>query len=269
MEFRPVPLAQLEPWKEGNARKTDVFKDIDDLARSIKEIRLQVPLVVYEKEADRRYWVISGQRRLEACRMIKYDPVECLILKDVTLDEAKLLSLSENLHRLPMNPDDIADACNYLLKKYDGNIASVAKHLGYSESTIRRYLGWKHVLPDLKELHRQHKITSTQAMKIHTQFPDKKSQVEFAKELASIPDRMDRIKFYEAIKDAKPSDDVPKVRERARQLKSLRSYTIHLPPKSSTVIDKLALERHQEAEFVIVEIIEQWLEGYDEGRQRL
>ncbi|MEM3160209.1 MAG: ParB/RepB/Spo0J family partition protein [Nitrososphaera sp.] len=266
-EYKQIPLSQLELWKEGNVRKTDVFVDINDLAKSIQENNLQVPLLVYEKEANKKYLVISGQRRLEACRLINYDPVECMVLKNVSLDEAKVLSLSENLHRLPMNPDDIADACNYLLKRYNGKIELVAKHLGYSEPTVRKYLGWKHISPEIKELHKEHKITSSQAMRIHIQFPDKESQVKFAKELANLPDRMERIKFFEAIKEAKPTDDIPKVRERMKELQELKKYTIHLPPKTSIVIEKVALERNEEPQYIIIEIIEQWAENYEEGRE--
>lgn len=258
-KFRPIELEKLDLDEKSNVRKTDVFQGIEDLARNIQENGLLVPLIVREQIPDTKYLVISGQRRLQACRMINYSPVECIVVKQITTDEGKILSLSENLYRLDMNPDDISDACDYLYKKFD-SIADVAKHLGVSEPTVRKYLGYKNVPNEVKELVREKKITASQAIRIYTQFLDLRKQIAVANELAKIQQRVEKSKFFHAIKKSLPTDDVPKIKERYAKLRDMKQYTILLPPKTSEVIEKVAKEMDVEPEYIMAEILEEWIE---------
>jgi len=258
-EFKLLPLEKLELWREANARKSDVFIDVENLAHSIREIGLQVPLIVMEETPNEKYLVISGQRRLQACRMVNYNPVPCIVFKNVTPEQAKIMSLSENLHRRAMNADDISDACDYLYKQL-GDLSEVARRLGVSVTTVRRYLGYKNVPEQIKELVKEGKINASQAIFIYTQFPDPQRQIEVARELASIQQRADKSKFFQAVKEARPTDDVPKIRERAKRLAEMKSYTILLPPKTSRSVEKVALEMSVEPEYIIAQIVERWVE---------
>jgi ParB/RepB/Spo0J family partition protein len=258
-EFRRLALEKLELWQEANARKSDVYVDMENLAHSISEIGLQVPLVVMEQIPNEKYLVISGQRRLQACRMVNYSPVPCIVFKNVTLEQAKIMSLSENLHRRAMNADDISDACDYLYKQW-GDLSEVARRLGVSVPTVRKYLGYKNVPEQIKDLVREGRITASQAILIYTQFLDPKRQIEVAQELASIQQRADKSKFFQAVKEARPTDDVPKIRERAKRLAEMKSFTILLPPKTSRAVEKVALEMTVEPEYIIAQIVEHWVE---------
>lgn len=258
-ELKKIPLNQLELWREVNVRKSDVYREIEDLANNIRSIGLQVPLVVKEAEPDKKYLVISGQRRLQACRLVNYDPVPCIVIKKIDIDEAKLASLSENLYRREMNDDDISDACDYLYKHYK-NLSLVAKHLGVSEAKVRKYLGYKNVAEEIKELVRAKKLSSGQAILIYTQFPDVKKAIRVARELASIKERAKRTKFVQALKESTSTDDVPQIRERARRLAGMKQYVIILPPRTSIAIERVAKERSLEPEEILAEIIEYWVE---------
>jgi len=58
-----IELSKIDVWKEANARRTDVYTNLEDLADNIRAIGLQVPLVVKEEKPNEKYRVISGQRR--------------------------------------------------------------------------------------------------------------------------------------------------------------------------------------------------------------
>lgn len=77
--------------------------DLSTLASSIRKIGLLHPIVV-----DQDNTVISGRRRLEACRMAGVVRVPVLKL-DVAADSMAALDIQsdENLCRLPLVPDDL------------------------------------------------------------------------------------------------------------------------------------------------------------------
>jgi ParB/RepB/Spo0J family partition protein len=254
-----VPLHQLEFWSEGNVRKTDVYVDIDELAQNIKENGLLHPLIVKKDTKTGRYLVFGGQRRLEACRGIKLDPVPCYVYKDVDMTNARLISLSENLYRKQMNPDDISAACEYLYGKY-GDIDKVATKLGVSVPTVRKYLGYFSVPEALKELVRKKRITAQQALSIHTQFYELDKQIKIAKELSSIEDRSKKAKFYQAVKESSPRDDVPKIRARAERMSNMKEYKIMLPPRISEVYEKFAAESNVEVPELLASVLQEWAE---------
>jgi ParB family chromosome partitioning protein len=262
----PIDISKLEVWREANVRRHDIFEGIEELAQNIKENGLQVPLIVWEKIHDKNYQIISGQRRYHACKMVRYSPVECLVVEKPDLEKAKILSLSENLYRRTMTPDDISDACSYLYNRIR-NIKEIGDKLGVSSSTVRKYLGYGKVPKELKKLVSEKKITASQALRIYTQFPDKNQQIKIARELSRINDRVEKSKFYEAVKDSTPGESSTKLHERARKKKESLTMTIEVPHKTSQIIKKTADEMQVEPEFVILEIIERWIESHQKTGQ--
>jgi ParB/RepB/Spo0J family partition protein len=257
-ELKSIELNKLELWSEANARTKDPYIDIRELADSIRANGVLVPLIVKEEIVDEKYLVISGQRRLLACKMLNYSPVPCLILKDVSLEDAKILSMSENIYRLPMNADDLSDACDHIYKKFK-DFAEVAKRLGVSESTVRKYLGYKNVPNELRKFVKPRGLTASQIILIYTKYPELKRAIKVAKELAKIKNRQAKAKFFQAIKELPPTS-IRKIRKHAKRIAKMRKYVILLPPKTSDVIEKVAHENEVEPEYIIVQILEYWVE---------
>src|SRR5580704_15380243 len=114
----PIPLNKLIAW-EGNVRKTESDKGIDELAASIKAHGLLQSLVVRKDKGD-KYAVVAGHRRLRALQLLAKQkhlpadhPVNCQPVSDDA--DATEISLVENVQREQMHPADECDAFKALI----------------------------------------------------------------------------------------------------------------------------------------------------------
>ena len=141
-EFRIVPFSKVSKWDEANARHEDLTEGLDDLAASIKQSGLLQPPTVQEQD-DGTYKIIMGQRRYLAVERLGWTKIPVLVVKNpLNTKDAKVASLSENLHRRDVNSTDLASACKYLKDQYDSD-TKAAKVLGITVPTFRKYLGEK------------------------------------------------------------------------------------------------------------------------------
>lgn len=116
------------------AMRSDVYdEDIVDLANSIKEHGLLEPLVV--RPVGTRYELIAGHRRLTACKRIAKILVPCTI-RDVSEDEALVLRMQENTHRLDVDPADDALYFQKLIDKLKLTPEELAVKLGRRVSYV-------------------------------------------------------------------------------------------------------------------------------------
>src|SRR5580693_7672653 len=113
-----IPLNKLVAW-EGNVRKTDPDKGIDELAASIAAHGLLQSLVV-RKDKRGKYAVVAGRRRLLALKSLADDgkleaqfDIPCTVIDDDA--DATEISLAENVQREPMHPADEFDAFKALI----------------------------------------------------------------------------------------------------------------------------------------------------------
>ena len=88
-----------------NVRKTNLEKGLSELAKSIREIGVQQPVVVFKK-GDGRYDLIIGQRRYLACKHIGETEIPALITHVKDRTDAMVKSFSENIHRLDLDYRD-------------------------------------------------------------------------------------------------------------------------------------------------------------------
>lgn len=129
---------------------------IDELGKSIKENGLIEPLVVRQLKNE-KYEVVCGMRRYYALEKLKVNEVECH-MKSLTDEQAKLISLIENIQRENLTPMEEARAYainlgidfetflnleTFFSKKIqDGKIKNLANRVGKSPATVynRLYL---------------------------------------------------------------------------------------------------------------------------------
>lgn len=143
MSIRTVPLSSLLPPRDNPRRILDKAQ-VAALAQSIKTDGVLQNLVV--RPEDDRYRVVAGKRRYLALQLLKKGkeiddeyrvPVE--VRKDLAEDEARRIATVENVHQVPMDPIDQADAFAGLLQD-GGTVEDIVEKTGLSAQTVKRRL---------------------------------------------------------------------------------------------------------------------------------
>jgi len=161
-----IPLNKLLAW-EGNVRKTDTDKSINELAASIFAHGLLQSLVV-RKDKRGKYAVVAGRRRLlaleslvESGSMKAQTPIPCTVLDDEA--DATEISLAENVQREAMHPADEFDAFKALTDKGTPP-ADVAARFGVTETVVKQRLKLANASPTLIAAYRNGEMTLQHVM---------------------------------------------------------------------------------------------------------
>ena len=166
-----LPISKLHPF-EGHPFKVVDDEEMDKLTWSILTQGLLTPLVVRPLD-NGEYEVISGHRRLHACKKAGIETVPALIT-DMDRDAAAIALVDSNLHREKILPSEKAFA--YKMKmdaiKHQGITSGqvVQKwsrdEIAENESgrQVQRYIRLTYLLPELLEKVDEGKIAFTPAV---------------------------------------------------------------------------------------------------------
>jgi len=138
IDIRAVLMTDIKV-DDTNVRQSDKNKDVDLLAASIKEHGLLQPVVVMDVGGRPRYRLIVGQRRYLAHRLLQRTHILARVVPRESKDDAKVLSLIENLQRVEVNYADIAAAVTHLWEKYEDD-KKVAETQNLPVQTVRDYI---------------------------------------------------------------------------------------------------------------------------------
>jgi ParB family chromosome partitioning protein len=129
------PLEKIVPQK-GQPRQHFDPQKIEELATSIREHGLVEPLVVRRPPGGGdRFELIAGERRWRALQ--KAGMREALVVvKDVSAKDAFELALIENVQREDLNPIELAEAFDRLVKEHGYTQEALAERLGKDRTTI-------------------------------------------------------------------------------------------------------------------------------------
>ena len=175
-----LSIEQLRPF-QGHPFKVIDNEEMDQLIESITTQGVLTPLVVRPLETG-GYEVISGHRRLHACKKAGIDSVPAVIT-DMDRDTAAIALVDSNLHREHILPSEKAFA--YKLKmdalKQQGlrtdltssqvatkldSATEVGKQQGESRDTVFRYIRLTHLIPEILQMVDDRKIALTPAVDI-------------------------------------------------------------------------------------------------------
>ena len=151
-EYRELPLDDLVIGK-GQVRTSEVGRDIEELADSIRVQGLLQPIVVCKSEEQPEKWeMLTGQRRFLAHKYLKKETITAAIL-DGHVDEstAKAISITENLIRRKLSGKELIDGVTYLYKMY-GSQKAVVEATGLPSSAVSNYVKYDRLIPELKKL---------------------------------------------------------------------------------------------------------------------
>lgn len=152
IEYRDLPLDDLVIGK-GQARTSEMGKDIEELAHSIRVQGLLQPIVVCKsKEKPEKWEILTGQRRFLAYKSLKKQNITAAIL-DGHVDEptAKAISITENLIRRKLSGKELIDGVTYLYNMY-GTQTAVVEATGLPPKAVQKYVKYPRLRPVLKEL---------------------------------------------------------------------------------------------------------------------
>jgi ParB family chromosome partitioning protein len=108
---------------------------LDELKKSILSNGLIQPITV-RRSAYQKYELISGERRLRACKDIGYKDIPAYIIKVDTKELMLALSLIENIQREKLNPIEIAHAYKRLIEECNLSQEQIADQVGKDRTTI-------------------------------------------------------------------------------------------------------------------------------------
>ncbi len=147
LELSAIKVSNFNTWKDIDAGTEDT--SLVDLANSILEQGLLMPIIVRPLPGG-EYYVIAGQRRLLACRLLGWQTISATVRDNLDETKATVVSLIENVQRADLNPIDKAKAYSAIYHKY-GDAKRIAKETGVTVPTIRRYLDLLNLAPSIQE----------------------------------------------------------------------------------------------------------------------
>ena len=171
-----LPIEKLRPF-EGHPFKVTDNEEMDQLTWSILTQGLLTPLVV-RPLPNGEYEVVSGHRRLHACKKAGIETVPALIT-EMDRDNAAIALVDSNLHREKILPSEKAYA--YRLKRdalsHQGvaspqvgekllTVEKVGLEAGDSKNQVLRYIRLTNLIPGILQMVDEGKIALTPAVEL-------------------------------------------------------------------------------------------------------
>jgi ParB family chromosome partitioning protein len=95
--------------------------DISGLMESMKTYGQLTPIII-----NRRYELIAGFRRLQAARRLQWQSIEAVMIDRPTEQQKVEIEIEENVQRLDLSPEEIADGMARLRKlRHPGLLARI------------------------------------------------------------------------------------------------------------------------------------------------
>ena len=174
-----LPIEKLKPF-EGHPFKVTDNEEMDQLTWSILTQGLLTPLVVRPLPND-EYEVISGHRRLHACKKAGIETVPALI-REMDRDAAVIALVDSNLHREKILPSEKAyayklkmDALSRQGQRTDltsrqvgekWSVTQLSEAGSDSERQIHRYIRLTNLIPGILQMVDESKIALTPAVEL-------------------------------------------------------------------------------------------------------
>ena len=175
-----IPLADLTPFRN-HPFKVKEDEEMAQLMRSIADAGVLSPALA-RPLPDGGYELISGHRRLAACKALGMDAMP-VIVRDLTDEEAVITMVDSNLQREHILPSEKAFAYKMKMealknqgKRTDLTLSQVAtkldaaaeigKSADESRDQVFRYIRLTHLIPDILKLVDEGKIALTPAVEL-------------------------------------------------------------------------------------------------------
>lgn len=249
-----------------NVRLSNPLRDIEELAASIKNIGLLQPVTLLGTFGNPPYELISGRRRFLAHQeILKWKTIKAVFAGKLSINQAKLHSLVENIQRVELNHADISEAITALYKHFNKNERKVQKETGLSLRKVREYIHIEdQASMKMKKKLQQGKVTTVDVKRAlnAAQGEIKKAEelLELMEEYKPTKYQKQRITKY-GKKHKKAS--AKRILEEAMRPRVENKIMISLPEEIRQGLEEATKEFSKEVEEIVSEILEGWL--FDQG----
>ena len=175
-----IPLTELTPFKD-HPFKVKNDEEMAELMKRIADSGVLAPALARSKDGG-GYELISGHRRLEACKALGMETMP-VIIRDLTDEEAVITMVDSNLQREHILPSEKAfaykmkmDAMKRKAGRPEKNSSQVAtnfdtateigKCAGESRDQVFRYIRLTELIPDILQMVDDGKIALTPAVEL-------------------------------------------------------------------------------------------------------
>lgn len=170
-----IPLTELTPFKD-HPFKVKNDEEMTELMKSIADSGVLAPALARPKDGG-GYELISGHRRLAACRALGMETMP-VIIRNLTDEEAIITMVDSNLQREYILPSEKAFAYKMKLEaiKHQGKASTqlaqklsvelVGDAAGESKDQVRRYIRLTELIPDILQMVDDGKIALTPAVEL-------------------------------------------------------------------------------------------------------
>ncbi|MGC8536886.1 MAG: ParB/RepB/Spo0J family partition protein [Rhizomicrobium sp.] len=159
---RTLPVAFLRA-NRFQPRKTFQDADLEDLANSIREKGVLLPILVRPIAGETgQFEIVAGERRWRAAQLAKLHEVP-VVVRELSDAESLELAIIENVQRADLNAIEEAAAYQELIERFGYTQEKLATEVGKSRSHIANILRLLKLPETVKALVRDGKLTAGHA----------------------------------------------------------------------------------------------------------
>lgn len=133
-EIKNIALTEIMPNPE-QPRKNFDEDEMQDLAASIKEHGVLVPIIVNKNAQNEKFVIVAGERRYRAAKRAGLGEVPAIV-KNFTEQEMLEIALIENVQRSDLNVIEEARGYKLLMERFGYSAEELAKRMGKSRPQV-------------------------------------------------------------------------------------------------------------------------------------
>jgi len=128
-----VPLDQIHKTSM-NPRQVVERERLEALAKSVQQIGITQPLILWWNGAAERYEVLDGSRRLEAAKLAGLKEVQAIVY-EVSQEEAMKIAFSIHLSQEDLTPEELLNYIDLMVQReVFRSVEEACRHFGVSRS---------------------------------------------------------------------------------------------------------------------------------------
>lgn len=133
-EIKNIALTEIMPNPE-QPRKNFDEDEMQDLAASIKEHGVLVPIIVNKNAQNEKFVLVAGERRYRAAKRAGLGEVPAIV-KNFSEQEMLEIALIENVQRSDLNVIEEARGYKLLMERFGYSAEELAKRMGKSRPQV-------------------------------------------------------------------------------------------------------------------------------------